>query len=338
VELRHLRYFVAVAETEHFGRAARALCVSQPALSQQIADLERELGVQLFTRLPRGVRLSEPGRAFLDHARAALATVAAGAEHAREVARGAAGALTVGLPETATALGVVLPRLDRFRATWPRVELTVSGLGWLAQPRAVLAGALDAGFAWSADAADPAGGPRRVGDDTSALHLAGLAGVRLLDDPGAFALLPADHALANQAALAPADLGALTLGLFERALHPPLYDAIVRALGAAGVQPPVIALGIAAAGSTPPLLAATRGWTFCTAAVAADPLPGVAARSLAGVRMPAGLDVVWRAGDDRPAVRALVAALVPSADREPGSAAGAVGASAAEPPHLAPPS
>ena len=69
MELRHLRYFVAVGEDEHYGRAAQRLRVAQPALSSQIQDLEREIGAQLFERLPRGVRLSAAGKVFLEDCR-----------------------------------------------------------------------------------------------------------------------------------------------------------------------------------------------------------------------------------------------------------------------------
>ena len=72
IELRHLRYFVAVAEHLHFGRAAQSLHVSQPPLSRQIRDLERHLGVDLFERLPRGVALTEPGHRMLAHSRRVL--------------------------------------------------------------------------------------------------------------------------------------------------------------------------------------------------------------------------------------------------------------------------
>ena len=69
MELRHLRYFVAVGEEEHYGRAARRLRLAQPALSRQIQDLEQEIGFRLFDRLPRGVKISEAGKLFLDDVR-----------------------------------------------------------------------------------------------------------------------------------------------------------------------------------------------------------------------------------------------------------------------------
>ena len=86
MELRHLRYFVAVAEESHVRRAAARLRVAQSALSRQLQDLEREIGVTLFDRHARGVRLTNPGRAFLDHARQSLDAAAAGVSAARVMA------------------------------------------------------------------------------------------------------------------------------------------------------------------------------------------------------------------------------------------------------------
>src|SRR5258708_24651937 len=87
MELRHLRYFIAIGEEQHYGRAARRLRVAQPALSRQIQDLEGELGFELFERLPRGVRLSLAGQLFLEDARRILLEIGEAAVRAGRVAR-----------------------------------------------------------------------------------------------------------------------------------------------------------------------------------------------------------------------------------------------------------
>jgi len=96
MELRHLRYFVAIGEEQHYGRAAHRLRVAQPALSRQIQDLEEELGFKLFDRLPRGVRLNSAGKLFLEDARRILQEISEAALRAGRVARGRSGTLRVG--------------------------------------------------------------------------------------------------------------------------------------------------------------------------------------------------------------------------------------------------
>ena len=91
MELRHLRYFLAVAEAEHFGRAAKQLHISQSPLSRQIAQLEEEIGVELFVPSGRGIKLSAAGRAFLDGARATVARASLAVEDARAAAQGRIG-------------------------------------------------------------------------------------------------------------------------------------------------------------------------------------------------------------------------------------------------------
>lgn len=111
MDLRHLRYFVAVAEERHFGRAAERLHMAQPPLSQQIRQLETELGVQLLHRTTRRVDLTEAGRAYLERARAILADIDEAGQHARLVAAGSVGHLAIGCVGSATYS--VLPALSR---------------------------------------------------------------------------------------------------------------------------------------------------------------------------------------------------------------------------------
>lgn len=126
MKLRHLRYFVAVAEHLHFGRAAAQLHMAQSPLSQQIRELESDLGVQLLVRTTRSVMLTEAGATYLAHARAILASVQQAAEDAQRTARGEMGRLSIGF--TGSATYELLPRLAReLRAALPGVELDLHG-------------------------------------------------------------------------------------------------------------------------------------------------------------------------------------------------------------------
>jgi DNA-binding transcriptional LysR family regulator len=134
MELRHLRYFVAVGEEQHYGRAARRLRLAQPALSRQIQDLEAELGFQLFERLPRGVKLSAAGQLFLENARRILQELNEAAAHAGRVARGLSGTLRVGFTENSSWHGVVRDSFRRFREQQPDAELQLQPAASLEQP------------------------------------------------------------------------------------------------------------------------------------------------------------------------------------------------------------
>ena len=115
MELRHLRYFVAVGEEQHYGRAADRLGIAQPALSRQIRDLEKELGFTLFDRLPRAVKLNAAGTLFLSDARRILQEVEDAKLRAERVATGKAGTLRVGFVEALSWHGVVPNSFRRFR-------------------------------------------------------------------------------------------------------------------------------------------------------------------------------------------------------------------------------
>jgi DNA-binding transcriptional LysR family regulator len=155
MELRHLRYFLAVGEEQHYGRAALRLRVAQPALSRQIQDLEEEVGFKLFERLPRGVRLSAAGRLFLEDARRILREVNEAAARAARVARGQSGTLRVGFTESTSWRGVVPGSFRRFREMQPDAELQLQPSPSLVQLEAIRSGRLDAGFVFNMPKADP---------------------------------------------------------------------------------------------------------------------------------------------------------------------------------------
>jgi DNA-binding transcriptional LysR family regulator len=126
MELRHLRYIVAVAEEGHITRAAERLGMQQPPLSRQIKAIEREVDVQLFRRKPRGVELTDAGRAFLDGARAMFAGLDQTLESTRRTARGEQGQITVAFTDGAALHPLVTRVIREFRESFPLVGATLA--------------------------------------------------------------------------------------------------------------------------------------------------------------------------------------------------------------------
>ncbi|EKY3878930.1 LysR family transcriptional regulator [Enterobacter hormaechei] len=146
MELRHLRYFLAVAEEEHFGRAAERLHIVQPALSMQIKALETELGGPLFIRTSRRVELTEAGSLLLSEARLMLEQM----EHTRlavqRAIRGETGRVRVGFAGNAIFSGKMITDVRRFRKTHPDAEVTIQEIAPQKQVTAILAGHIDVGY------------------------------------------------------------------------------------------------------------------------------------------------------------------------------------------------
>ncbi|WP_371660490.1 LysR substrate-binding domain-containing protein [Streptomyces sp. NBC_00280] len=217
MELRQLRYFVTVAEELHFGRAAERLHIVQPTVSQQVQRLERELGVKLFDRSPRQVRLTTAGQQFLPAAKAVLTAE----ESARAVAAGLAGraakTLRVG---TVEGMGERLDRvLEAFERQAPGVRVELVSVPVQERLRQVADHRLDAAFVR---------GPREAE--------AGLQYIPVWQDE-LVAAIPALHPLAGQERLTLAELADLPLRLPERHQHPALVDLVLASCRSSGVQP-----------------------------------------------------------------------------------------------------
>jgi DNA-binding transcriptional LysR family regulator len=273
MELRHLRYFVAVAHEGHITRAAERLHIAQPPLSQQIKALETEIGAPLFVRHPRGVALTDAGRSFLGDAEAILATVDQAAQRARRSARGETGRIAVGFTTSAPFHPLVARAIREFRGSRPDVSFVLeessSGdlLAGLREER------LDIAFIRS-------GLPEAVG----------LAVHPLLQEDMA-AALPARHRLTRRPRLALKDLAEETFILYRRPDGRGLYDVIIAACAAAGFSPHV---GQEAPRivSTLNLVAAGLGITIVPASLSRLPLEGVTYRPLKGrpaLRVPLSL-------------------------------------------------
>lgn len=146
MELRRLRYFVAVAEELHFSRAAERLHIGQPPLSQQIQLLEEELGVKLLDRTRRWVRLTVAGRLFLDDARRILALSAQAADTARRADRGEVGELRIGFTSSTPLTEAFNKAVNEYRKVFPHVTLALSEMPTLRQLEALRDRRIDLGF------------------------------------------------------------------------------------------------------------------------------------------------------------------------------------------------
>ncbi|WP_321940213.1 LysR substrate-binding domain-containing protein [Burkholderia cepacia] len=146
MDLRHLRYFLAVAEEGHFGRAAERLHIVQPALSQQIRALEEEMGTPLFERSTRKVALTDAGRLLVIEAQRTLEQAERAKTLVQRAARGETGIVRIGFVGNAVATGRLSHDLTEFHATWPGVVLDLHEMAPAAQQDAILAGRLDIGY------------------------------------------------------------------------------------------------------------------------------------------------------------------------------------------------
>jgi DNA-binding transcriptional LysR family regulator len=147
--MRQLWYFVAVGEEQHYGRAAQHLRVAQPALSRQIQNLEEEIGFELFERLPRGVRITDAGKLFLEDTRRILEGINDAAARAKRIASGQSGTLRIGFNQSLSFHGIVPDSLRFFREHVPDAELQPMPLTTVEQFAAVQSGSLDLGYVFT---------------------------------------------------------------------------------------------------------------------------------------------------------------------------------------------
>jgi DNA-binding transcriptional LysR family regulator len=220
VELRHLRYFVAVAEELNVTRAAVRLGIAQPPLSQQIGKLERELGVQLLERNARGVRLTTAGAALLAEARLLLARADEAIRIVRNVGHGESGAVRIGSVASGFS-GVLLDLLPAFRAAFPAVLPLVYEMEAVPQLEALTHGTIDIAFL-------------RVTDPYPGVTLWPLVAEPLV------AAIPERHPLARADRVSLGELAAEPFVAFPRAAAPEAFDAITSACRAAGFTPDIV--------------------------------------------------------------------------------------------------
>ena len=265
IELRRLRYLVAVADEGHITRAAERLGIAQPPLTRQIRQLEDELGVRLFERLPRGVKPTEAGRVLVEEARDVLARAERLPETARRAARGEQGRLASGYTSSAAFHPFVTQQIRAFREARPGVLLALAEDGTPELVEGLRGERLDAAFVRS-----------------TSTDVAGLSLEPILEERMVLAV-PAGHALAGSAKASLADLAEETFVFYRRPSGPGLYDAIMAACLGAGFSP-VVGQEAPRMTSTLSLVASGLGVTLVPASMQRMNVEGVAFVRLKGAK------------------------------------------------------
>jgi DNA-binding transcriptional LysR family regulator len=286
VELRHLRYFIAVAEELNFSRAAERLHMAQPPLSAAIRQLERDLGVELFARTTREVRLTDAGRAFLRGARRTLADAERAAEDAKRAADGELGQLRIAYSWSTRF--ETLPALGRaFRASHPDVELLSQEMWNARMPAAFGSGSIDVALSLCPEIA-------------AELELAPIHSERLV------ALVPEAHPVAREDAIPLSALADEDFILFPREIAPRLHDAFVAIYRRAGFEPRVRNESFHT-GWDLGVLTDIPAVAMAPESVARGLPDGIVAVTLSEPTDSLETCLMWRADDTSPAVAAFVA-------------------------------
>jgi DNA-binding transcriptional LysR family regulator len=296
MELRHVRYFLAVAEERNFTRAAEKLGVGQPPVSQQIRDLEEELGALLFHRVPHGAELTEAGEAFLIEARSILA----GAERAklavRRAHRGQSGMLSLGLSGSAAFNPLVTGAIRRFRRRWPDVLLMLDEMNTMPLLERLGRGELDAVFI-------------RPGSED-------IEGIRLhrLDDETMAVALPARHRLARSRSLELKALAQEPFILFPPASGLSLYHEVIVACRSNGFDP-VVGQVVPQISSALSLVSAELGVSVVPASITQIQVKGVTYLPIQGSAPVARLALAVRRDSGQIVLQNFIHALRDAANR-----------------------
>ncbi|WP_164133123.1 LysR substrate-binding domain-containing protein [Stenotrophomonas maltophilia] len=285
MDLRHLRYFIAVAEELNFTRAADRLHIAQPPLSQQIRQLEEELGVTLLHRTKRHVELSEAGQVFLDHARQILRSTEVAAMQARRAQRGEIGRLSVGFFEHMSY--TLLPPIFRaYRERFPDVDVDVRWFPVIGQADALRRGDVDISF-------------MRPGTDSEDITTE-----VLVTEPFVIAV-PASHPFAAEDSLSLRDCAAEHFVMYMPHLAPDFHDMILRMCATAGFTPRV-ALEVGQVYTCLGLVSSGIGLAFVPSSVQRIHLDHVVYKPLRSRSLPAEVMLGWRTTNTSPLIGAFV--------------------------------
>ena len=287
MDLRRLRYFVAVAEEENIGRAAARLHISQPPLTRQIQQLEEELGVTLFLRTPRGMELTQAGELFLQEARNIRALVEQATERTQRAGQGKFGRLDVGIFGSAI-LDAIPKLLLAFRNRHPDVKVVLHTMTKTEQIEALRQRRISVGFNRMLTPLDD-------------------IGVRQVTTERLLLAVQVDHPLAGQASIDFAELKDHPLILFPTGARPSFIDKVIGLCGESGFQPQISQeVGDAVTG----VALVASGFGVCLVPESATTLrfPGVIYRELSGAppNFFVDLSCIYRKSDQSPILKAFL--------------------------------
>jgi DNA-binding transcriptional LysR family regulator len=289
MELRHLRYFVGVAEEQHFGRAAERLHIAQPALSRQIQDLEREMGFLLFDRLPRGVRLSAAGTLFLSDARRILQDVDQAKRRAERIALGQAGTLRIGIATAVSWHGLVVNAFREFRRRHPDVELVVHPLVSVHQVEAVVSDRLDAGFAAAVTPWHKELEHRQFAMDRMVLAV------------------PKGHPLTKRERIRLRDLRDTSFIWFHRWVNPSFHDQMMQACARGGLSAPRIVQEAADRDTVLGLVQCRIGVAWVTESTRWHCPRGIVLLPVVDMNVRLPFNVIWKKNNSSPVLQKFLA-------------------------------
>jgi DNA-binding transcriptional LysR family regulator len=287
LENRHLRYFIEVARSLHVRRAAERLHIAQPALTQNIQQLESELGGELFHRESRHLRLTEAGEIFLVEAEQSLRQFDHAQKTVQRAARGEVGKLVLGFQSTA-GLPVVPNLLQNFRTEFPEVEVTLIESGSTAQKRALRSGEIDIGLVYTLPDAEFA--------------------YRELEPESLVIALPEDHPLAAKDSVALAELAQEVFILSSNSAAEVLRHAVMTECADAGFQPKRVQ-EITTVQTALGLVSARFGVSILPASVQVLTRRGVTLRPIRNSRIQVGLTFLWMKDNRSPVLANLVKCL-----------------------------
>lgn len=272
MDIRQLRYFVTVAEELNFSRAATKLHMSQPPLSQQIKALEEEMGVVLFLRTRREVKLTDAGKVFLRESRSVLAHLQAAVDTTLKTAKGDIGELRLGM--ATSAVFHVMPKiLERLQAQFPKVNVAVTDMGSRDQIRAVFQEKIDIGIIHEQP------------------HIEELAALPIFTEPFSLAI-PSGHAFAARTDIPLGEMRDQAFVTFSREYAPALFDSFIAACGEAGFSPK-IAHTARHALTIFQMVSLGLGSAFVPSSFARSAVPGVVYRKLDQVQQRVRICAIW---------------------------------------------